>query len=214
MTDRLETAGEDPATEGAPRGDRATDEPTAGDVAVSSRRGSHRDHEGAATRAERARAAAEDVLTVVGIYLVLGLVCGLLWWLLVDPAMFTKVDDGGSMGELELGARFNGDGWYAVIGAVAGLTSGLAITWWRSRDFLLTTVLLVVGAGVAAAVMAFTGHLLGPGNPDAALAAAKAGAQVPIELEVTAKAGYLVWPIAALVGSLVVLWSPSRDSSD
>lgn len=162
----------------------------------------------------RAHPAARDALVIVGCYVLLGVVGGLLWWLLVDPAVFTKVSDGGSMGELELGRRFNGDGWYAVIGAVAGLVSGVAITRWRSRDLVLTTILLVVGACVAAAVMAVTGHLLGPGDTDVALAAADEGAQIPIQLEVTAKAGYLVWPIAALVGSLFVLWSPSRETAD
>jgi Na+-driven multidrug efflux pump len=160
----------------------------------------------------RGRAAGRDVVLVLVAYVVLGLVCGLLWWLLVDPATFTKVSDGGSMGELELGKRFNGDAWYAVIAAVAGLASGVLITWWRSRDLLLVTVLLLVGAGIAAAVMAVTGHLLGPGDPDAALAAAKAGGRVPVPLAVTAKASYLVWPIAALIGSLIVLWSPPRDT--
>lgn len=162
----------------------------------------------------RAHPAARDALVIVGCYVLLGVVGGILWWLLVEPAVFTKVSDGGSMGEVELGRRFNGDGWYAVIAAVAGVLSGVVITRWRSRDFVLTTILLVVGGCVAAAVMAVTGNLLGPGDTDAALAAANEGAQVPIQLEVTAKAGYLVWPIAALVGSLFVLWSPPRESAD
>lgn len=164
-------------------------------------------------RAGPARAVGSDVLAVLGAYLLLGLVCGLAWWLLVDPATFTKVGDGGSMSEVQLGKRFDADGWYSVVGGVAGLASGLALTRWRSRDFVLTTVLLLLGAAAAAAVMAVTGHLLGPGDPDAALAAATAGTGVPVQLEVTARATYLVWPIAALVGSLGVLWSPSRGSA-
>lgn len=155
-----------------------------------------------------------DVAAVLGCYLLVGAVCGLLWWLAVDPAVFTKVDGRGSMGELELGKRFNADGWYVVIGVLAGLVSGVVLTAWRSRDFLLTTGVLVIGAALAAAVMAWTGHLLGPGDTDAALAAASAGEQVPVQLRVTAKASYLVWPLAALVGALVVLWSPPKDRLD
>jgi hypothetical protein len=158
------------------------------------------------------RATAVDAGVVVGSYLLLGLVCGVVWWLLVDPATYTKVGDGGSMGELELGNRFNGDGWYAVIAGVTGLVSGVLLTWWRSRDFLVTVVLLVAGAAVAAAVMAWTGHWLGPGDPDAALKAAEVGEQVPVQLEVTAQASYLVWPITALIGALIVLWSPPPDA--
>lgn len=166
------------------------------------------------TSAARGAGPVADLATILGSYLLLGLVGGVLWWLLVDPASFTKVGGGGSMGELQLAKRFGGDGWYAVIAAVGGLAAGVTLTWWRMRDLLLTTVLVVVGAGVAAAVMAVTGQLLGPGDPDAALAAAAAGAHVPVPLSVHAKAGYLVWPIASLVGALIVLWSPPRDLED
>lgn len=160
----------------------------------------------------RSDGALQDAVAVLGTYLVLGVICGLAWWLLVEPAMFTKVKSGGSMGELELTSRFDGDAWFAVIAALAGLLSGGVISWWRSRDLLLTTGLLLVGAGIAATAMTLTGHLLGPGDPEAALAAAKVGEQVGVQLEVTARATYLVWPISTLIGGLMVLWSPPRES--
>jgi len=155
-----------------------------------------------------------DAVAVLGTYLVLGVLCGLAWWLLVEPAMFTKVKGGGSMAELELAKRFDSDAWYAVIAALTGLLSGVLISWWRSRDLLVTTALLLLGAGIAATVMTLTGALLGAGDPDAALAAAKVGERVAVQLQVTARATYLVWPIAMLIGGLVVLWSPSRDRSN
>lgn len=153
-----------------------------------------------------------DAVVVLGAFLVLGLLCGLLWWLLVDPAMFTKFKTGAGMGEVQLSREFNSDGWYSVIAAVTGVVAGSLLTWWRSRDFLLTTVLLVVGSALAAAVMTATGHLLGPPDPKPILAAAAIGTRVPVQLSVTAKASYLVWPIAALVGALLVLWSSPRDA--
>jgi hypothetical protein len=158
------------------------------------------------------RASRRDVAVVLGTYLVLGLVAGLLWWLLVDPATFTKVGGGtgGSMGEVQLARRFDADGWFCVLAVLGGFGSGLALTWWRRRDPLLVTVLVVLGAAGAAAVMAVTGHLLGPGDPDAALRDATVGQHVPVRLAVQARAAYLVWPIAALVGALVVLWSPDH----
>lgn len=155
--------------------------------------------------------AGRDALVVVGGFVVVGLVCGGLWWSVTDLAVFTKQDDGVSLGELQTGKRFNADGWYAMIAMVAGLLAGGVLTWWRQRDFRLTVLLVLVGSAVAAAVMAGTGQLLGPGDPEAALQAAEVGERVPVQLTVTAKAAYLVWPIAALVGTLMVLWSPPKD---
>lgn len=154
---------------------------------------------------------AGDVLVVLLVFAVLGVLCGVLWWVLVDPAQFTKRPSGGTMGEIELGKRFDTDGWYTVLAVVPGFLAGLLLTWWRDRDFRLTTVLLVPGAAVAAVLMAVVGRLLGPGDPDIALEAAKLGARVPVELAVTADAVYLTWPIAVLLGSLVVLWSSPED---
>jgi hypothetical protein len=146
-----------------------------------------------------------DVAAVVGGLALIGLVCGVLWWLLVSPAEFTRLRNGGEMSEAQLARRFTSDATYVVVAAVAGLLAGLVLTWWRSRDPLVTSGLLVLGSLVAAAVMALSGHLLGPGDTRAALAAAKVGTHVPERLVVDALSVYLVWPAAVLVGALLVL---------
>jgi hypothetical protein len=125
-----------------------------------------------------------DLAVVLGGMLVLGVLCGVLWWLLVDPAAYTKLRDGGVMQEEDLSKQFSADGLYVVIAAVAGLASGIALIWWRVRDVLLTSVLLVLGA---------------------VLAAAKVGTRVPERLNVDAFTVYLAWPISALLGALLVL---------
>ena len=57
-----------------------------------------------------------DVVAVLGAFLVVGAVCGVIWWLAVDPAEFVRTPDGGgAMGEVQLSKRFNPDGWYSVI---------------------------------------------------------------------------------------------------
>jgi hypothetical protein len=153
-----------------------------------------------------------DAAWVLGISAVLGLLGGVLWWLLVDPALFTKASNGGlTMGEAQLGNRFAADGWFVVIAAVFGLLSGSALTWWRSRDFLATSVLLVAGSVVATALMVLVGRVLGPPDPESLAASAAVGDRLPMQLEVTATVAYLVWPIAVLVGALFVLWSPPTE---
>ncbi len=161
------------------------------------------------------KAVVVDVATILGTFLVLGAVCGLVWWLVVDPAVFIRTrGGGGAMGEVELSKRFAADGWYSVIAIVAGFPSGIGLTWWRSRDFRLTTVLLVPGAALAAAVMAAVGRAVGPESPGVALAHAARGARVPVDLAVSATPSYLMWPIAVLFGALMVLWSSARPDED
>lgn len=157
----------------------------------------------------RRHGARSDVLVVLGVFLVLGVLGGLLWPLLVTPAEFTKSSGGGSMGENELSKQFGADGWYVVIGFLTALVTGLVLTAWRSRDPLLVSLLLVLGAAAAAALMALVGHWTGPGDPGPALRAAAVGAQVPESLDVDSFSIYLAWPFGALVGALFVLVGPS-----
>lgn len=159
-------------------------------------------------RSRLGRGSAADVAVVLATFLVLGVVCGVLWWLLTDLAEYTRTGNGGGeMSEVELSKRFNPDGWYAVIAIVAGFLSGLGLTWWRARDHLLTTVLLLPGAALAATTMAVVGRALGPGSPQVALVQAQRGETIPVQLAVTAHAAYLAWPVAVLFGALMVLWS-------
>ncbi len=165
-------------------------------------------------RRTRPPGALDDLVAVLGVYLALGLLAGVVWWALYDPALFTKGEGGGlGMGEVELAKRFNADAWYAVIASVVGLVSGTALTWWRGRDPLLTPALVLVGAVIAASVMATLGGWLGPADPQSIAATVQVGASVPAPLDVDTFACYLVWPLTALLGSLIVLWSPPPVST-
>lgn len=164
--------------------------------------------------AGRRPGALDDLLAVLGVYVVLGLVGAVLWWAFYDPAMFTKGEGGGlGMGEVELAKRFNADAWYAVIAGVLGLLSGTALTWWRARDPLLSAGLVLVGSLLAAGVMSVVGGWLGPPDPQGVAASVEVGDRVASPLRVDAAACYLVWPVTALIGSLIVLWSPPADET-
>jgi hypothetical protein len=162
-------------------------------------------------------AARRDALLVLGCFVVLGVLCGVLWSQVVTPAEFTKLADGGAMGEDDLGLRFGADGWFVAIGTTTGLVAGLVLAW-RARDPLVVSGLLVLGSVLAAVLMAVVGHLLGPPDPQAALEAAKVGVKVPEQLDVGVVPVwplsaylqdtftiYLSWPVGVLAGALLVL---------
>jgi hypothetical protein len=153
-----------------------------------------------------------DAAAVLGPLLLLGVVCGVLWSLVVTPAVYTKLATGASMGEDQLSRQFGADGWYVLIAAGAGACAGGLLSWWRGRDPLLTSALLLVGSALAAAAMALTGHLLGPGDPRTALSAAAVGATVPERLDVDTLLVYLSWPIGVLAGGLFSLLGDTGDA--
>ena len=56
--------------------------------------------------------------------------------------------------------------------------------------------------------MSVLGGWLGPADPQQLVASAEVGARLAVPLSVDATVCYLVWPVTALIGCLVVLWSP------
>lgn len=171
----------------------------------------------------KARDAQQAVIVVVAL-LVLGVLGGVVWSLVVTPAVFTKLPTRDVMGEDQVGLRFGADGWYVVIGVLTAFVAGAVLARWRSGDLLVTCAALVVGGIGAAVVMAVTGHLLGPDDPQVALATAEVGARVPESLDVGMRAVrpfgaylrdtvsvYLAWPVGVLAGALVVLLGPGGD---
>jgi len=172
------------------------------------------------TRREPAslRDVALDLLVVVGGMAAIGVLCGVLWWAVVEPAQLIRLQDSVGQDELELSRDFGATGWYTVIAVVAGFLSGLVFGFLRRRDPLVTLLLVLAGCAVAAVLMQWTGHLLGPDDPAAALAEASVGtrADAPLELHGTLvqiagdpllHTAYLAWPIGALVGLLIPLLS-------
>ena len=162
------------------------------------------------------RAFGADAVAILGWFVVAGLVGGVLWWQLTPLAEWTRTTGNAEMPEVELRRMVAIDGWFMLVAALGGLVSGLVLAVWRKRDPISTVLLIVVGAGLASASMAVTGHLLGPGDLKEALSSAATGAKVPVELRPASHGTYLVWPVTALFGALLVLWgtTPSRKDAD
>jgi len=152
-----------------------------------------------------------DALVILGVFLVLGGIAGLVWPHLVDPVTVTRTDQGLVTDELGLARRFDNDGWFSVLGFVGGLAGGLVLTAWRRANEVVSVLAITGAAFLASWVAARVGTLTGPADPETVLAHAAVGATAAERVMVTSAAAYEVWPLAAVVGALVVLWgSPGQ----
>jgi hypothetical protein len=158
-------------------------------------------------------AVVRDVLVVLASFLVAGAAVGLLWPQLVEPVTVTRTELGLTTGEVPLAHQFDQDAWYALLGGGAALLLGVALTRWRRAHETATLVAVALGALLAAAVSSLVGTAIGPESAEVVLADAEIGASAPDEVRVTAEAAYLVWPLGAVLGAVVVLWAPSGSPS-
>lgn len=158
--------------------------------------------------------AATDIVVVLGTFLVAGAVAGVLWPQLVEPVTVTRNEFGLVIDEVGLARRFNNDGWYALLGGAGGLLLGTVLTLWRNAHEVVTVLVVTAGAMVAALVSARVGTWLGPDAPEQVLEGAPQGATAAAQVQLASSAAYLVWPVAALTGAVVVLWTSTRFDRD
>ena len=137
------------------------------------------------------------------------------WWQVTPLAEYTRTAQSAAMDEEQLGRQVATDGWFFTIAAVGGLASGVALLGLRRRDPLAMVVLVTLGAGLASGLMALVGLWLGPDAPKDVLTGIAVGGKVPLQLKLHATGALFVWPIAALIGAVGVIWgldeSPAPD---
>ena len=135
-----------------------------------------------------------------------GALVGVAWWLLAPTARVQAAMSGQTLlvsapSDPELFAAQ--DGTLVLLGAVAGLVTGLVVVVRARRRPATTTVLAVLGSVAGSALAVGVGHLLGPGSlaSQGFRASAAAADQPPLTspLEVHALGAVLVWPLLALV---------------
>jgi hypothetical protein len=154
-------------------------------------------------------AVARDVGVVVGAFLVAGLVVGLVWPQVVEPVTVTRNQFGLQTGEVALAHRFGHDAWYSLLGGGAAMLLGVVLTLWRRAHETATLVVIVLSALLAAWLSSAVGTAIGPEAAEVVLADAEMGTSAPDQVLVTAEAAYLAWPLAAVLGAVLVLWAPS-----
>jgi hypothetical protein len=139
------------------------------------------------------------VLRVVAASLAGGLLVGLVWWLLTPLPALEKRSAGvfavGSSPESSIAA----DGWFAVVGLLAGVVAALLATA-LLRDSRLGALVGLTLGGLLGSVVAWQfGVLLGPEALDAAAAAAQVGERFTGPLRLSAYGVLLAWPTAAVI---------------
>jgi len=162
-----------------------------------------------------------DAALVLAWFVVAAVIGALLWWQLTPLAEYTRTAETAQMDEGQLGRQVATDGWYVVIAIVGGLVSGIALLMLRRRDPLVMVVLVTLGGLLAAWLMLRLGLWLGPADPKSVLRGVVVGDKVPLQLKphgadlrfslgtsthLVVPVVAFVWPIAALVGAIGIIW--------
>ena len=135
---------------------------------------------------------AETGLIAIGI----GVLMGLVWWWVAPTESWTVVEGGLVPADLGFNAWFAADGWFAVLGVVAGVLLA-AISWRRGRRKAVALVVgVVVGGGLVAVTAWALGGALGPPDAQTAAESAEIGSTVEGALGIRAF-GVLFAPVLA-----------------
>lgn len=145
-----------------------------------------------------------DVVLVLTAFLLAAVAVGVIWPQVVDPVVVTRTNNGLLTGEVALAQRFDRVGWYSMLGGGAGLVLGALLLLLLRTHEVVTVLAVLGGAFLAAWLSAQVGTSLGPDDPNRVLADAAVGTKAPDRITLGADAAYLVWPIAAMLGAVVV----------
>lgn len=153
-----------------------------------------------------------DAVVVLVWFVVAAVVAAVIWWQVTPLPVYTRTKQGAVMDQVQLGGQVAVDGWYFLLAVGLGLVSGVVLTAWRRRDAVATVVLVALGAVAAAWIAIVLGRWLGPPDPHGLMNHLAVGAHAPVQLQLTSHGEWLVWPMAALLGAVAVLWGTSADS--
>lgn len=159
---------------------------------------------------ERVAVVVETGVVAVG----LGVLMGLIWWWVSPTERWTVVDGGLIPADVGFNAWFAADGWFAVLGVVAGVLLAL-ISWRRGhRNAVALVVGMVVGGGLVAVTAWALGGALGPADAQTAAENAEVGSTLDGALGIRAF-GVLFAPVLAAltVTALLLARTPVADES-
>jgi hypothetical protein len=153
-----------------------------------------------------------DVALVALVFLLGGVVGGLLWRWLWTPLQGTVLD--GTWYPATNTSAFSSTGIFVLLGLGLGLLLGVSSALLTDRRELMTLGLVVAGSLLAAGVMLVLGRLGMPADPSRLARTAADGARLPGTLAVSGWTPVVAWPTGALLGLFVVFIGLSRKPVD
>lgn len=143
----------------------------------------------------------------------LGVLMGLVWWWVAPTEQWTVLDDGLVPADVGFDAWFAADGWFAVLGVVAGVLLAV-VSWRRGRRIAVAQVIgVIVGGGLVAVTAWALGGALGPPDAQTAAETADVGSTVEGALGIRAY-GVLFAPVLAALTVTALLLARTVAGDD
>jgi hypothetical protein len=155
------------------------------------------------------------VATTVGLFLLGGAVCAVVWAAVVEPPTYpaslpmfagSPVPDGRG-----LGRTFNIDATFLLTAGLGAVLLGAVCGVVFRANGLVTVLSVLAGSALAYLVMRYLGTGLGPETLAAQARGAGAHATLLGPLRVQATGVYFAWPVGALAGVMAALWALAPD---
>ena len=145
------------------------------------------------------------VMLCLGVAVIAGVVCALIWHVCVHLPIY-QVDDKGyaTTSERGLTAIFSIDSTFALIGMVVGVGCGFLSWWALHHRGVVVLVPTIATALVSATVCWAVGTLMGPHDFSDRVAAASPGDEVPVDFRLHTWTSLLVWVLGALIVTLIL----------
>ena len=178
-------------------------------------------HASAPGKRPAARAAATWFAVTLAGSALLGLLCGFIWGEVAPRALLQEIGSGtAEVVNAETSAFIVADAWFCVIGAAAGLITGVLGYWFllapregaRSQNGVraATALGLILGALAGALVMLWLGEQIGLSGYDHHLAASPNGTLFSASLSLGAKSALVFWPMFTAIVILIAEWGIRR----
>lgn len=131
-------------------------------------------------------------------FAVAGVLAGLVWHALWTPPTGVVYQDQWRIDSEGAPADVNGTGLYVVVSAATGIVMGFGTALVTRGHEVATLVAVSVGSALAGALMAITGHQLGPPDPRPLAAGQPDFTEIEADLRVEGWSPYVGFPTGAL----------------